>query len=249
MSSISASPTYRLPDLVRFLPGGIVVVDAEGQPVDWNASAAWLLGWPAQPDIGYARALGDGPTRGWLERLRATAGLVRPTSVTMQHERDGERIVIRVTATRLPDAAGHLLLGIEDVTGEIQLSGRVEREREQLRTLLEGAPDATLVDCGGTIVFASTAACELMRASGSTELVGWSLLELVHADSRARVECRLARLAAPGDRLDFATHRFVAIDGQPIDIAFAATRIGEDGTTVVFLRDVASSNTLDTESD
>jgi len=110
---------------------------------------------------------------------------------------------------------------------------------ERYRSLVELSPDAIAVHQHGVVVFANTAAARLLGARLPSDLLGHSVLEFVHPDSRPSVLIRLQRLRE-GKTVPLVEERFVRLDGRPLDVEVAATpfTLGGESAVQVVVRDV-----------
>lgn len=93
--------------------------------------------------------------------------------------------------------------------------------------VLETSPEAILVHDRGVIAYANRAAARVFGADRAADLVGRSVLEIVHQDSRAPAIRRLERLRAGYD-VDRSEERAVRLDGRAIDVEIVSAPF-EDG--------------------
>ena len=94
-----------------------------------------------------------------------------------------------------------------------------QRESEQrYRNLVELAPDSIVVHREGRIVYANPAAASMVGAANPGELIGMSLLELVHPDYRMQLEDRLRALEGEGTSLPLAEYEIKGLDGRSVVI-------------------------------
>jgi PAS domain S-box-containing protein len=116
----------------------------------------------------------------------------------------------------------------------------LEEAQERYRKMVELSPDAITVHRQGRVVFANPAAVRLLGARSPEELLGRSVLEFVHPDSRPAVLKRLERLRQ-GYSVPTVEERFVRLDGTPVEVEVAAAPMlhaGEPAVQVV-ARDIA----------
>ncbi len=138
-----------LADVVHGLSDAVVVADADGMIVFWNAAAERILGWSAATAIGasldliiperqraahwggHRKVMGTGQTRYASDVLRVPA-----------LHADGERRSIAFTVTLLIDAAG-VVVGIAAVVrDETQRCAEEQELRRRLRELA-GPPNVS----------------------------------------------------------------------------------------------------------
>jgi PAS domain S-box-containing protein len=121
------------------------------------------------------------------------------------------------------------------------LGGMVQQHRaaaalreteDRYRRLVESSPDAIVVHRGGVITFANPTAAKLVGAGDPADLLGRSVLEFVHPESRPLVLERLQRLRE-GKSVPLVKERFVRLDGTPVEVEVAATPFMVDGEQAV----------------
>jgi len=128
------------------------------------------------------------------------------------------------------------------------IGAAIERERreavlrdteERYRRLVELSPDAIAVHRGGVVTFANGRAVRMLRARSVDDLIGRSVLEFVHPDSRPRVLERLQRLRE-GSEVPPIEEQFVRLDGTTIDVEVTAAPFTVEGEAAaqVVVRDI-----------
>ncbi len=109
-----------------------------------------------------------------------------------------------------------------------------------LRELLDGWPEAFFECSGESITMANRSAISLFNGSNPEELVGKSLLDLVHQDDRRLLEPYLRKDAGETEALPLAEVRLLAANGSGIDKEAAVTIVGVAGSGRLFtlIRDI-----------
>jgi PAS domain S-box-containing protein len=119
--------------------------------------------------------------------------------------------------------------GIFGAAAEQHRAAKTLRETEdRYRRLVESSPDAIVVHRGGVITFANSTAAKLVGAGDPSELLGRSVLEFVHPDSRPMVLVRLQRLRE-GKSVPLVEEKFLRLDGTPVEVEVAATPFMVEG--------------------
>jgi PAS domain S-box-containing protein len=115
----------------------------------------------------------------------------------------------------------------------------IRETEDAYRRLVESSPDAIVVLRSGVISFANRAAVRLVGRSGPEELIGRSVLELVHADSRPRVLEMLQRLRE-GKAVAPVEETFVRGDGVPVlaEVAALPLQIDRQAAVQIVARDI-----------
>ncbi len=99
----------------------------------------------------------------------------------------------------------------------------VRASEEQYRRLVDVAPDLIAVHSEGRIVFMNPAGARLLGARGPEQLIGRSVMDFVHPDSRAEVARRIEAMTLRGERMPLIDELFLRADGTPIPVEVAAT--------------------------
>jgi len=114
--------------------------------------------------------------------------------------RDGSERVIALSAAPIRDAVGKLrglVLVFRDISQARAAEIALQASEERYRHFIEASPFAVLVLCDGHFVFANPKAVTMFGARSPDDLLGRTLLGLVHADSYDVMHER-ARLRAEG---------------------------------------------------
>jgi PAS domain S-box-containing protein len=133
-----------------------------------------------------------------------------------------------------------------DITDRKRIQEEAERAAERLRVLFDASPDAIYVHRRGTIVLVNPAAVRLFGAQSAEQLIGKSVLDTVHPDSRARTAEAVLEdprnAAGPGP----LEQRRLRLDGNEFwaDVAVAPMQWEGDDGTVVFLRDATAKKKM-----
>ena len=153
---------------------------------------------------------------------------------------DGQIIYATVTGiptTYLGKPATQMI--ILDTTERRQIENTLRESEERYRRVVEMSPAAMAIHSEGKFVFVNPAGAELIGASSPEELIGRSILEIVHPAYRSQVIERVQRLAA-GQAAPLTEEKFIRLDGTPIDVEVAAIPFTYQGkpATQVIVRDI-----------
>ena len=115
------------------------------------------------------------------------------------------------------------------------------RESEtRYRQLVEMSPDSIVVHRDGKIVFLNAVGMRLFGAQRPEQLIGMSIFELIHSDSRDFVRKHVLRASEKEEFLDLTEYRFQRLDGSNFYAEVAGAAIDYDGHTarLLVIRDV-----------
>ena len=87
-------------------------------------------------------------------------------------------------------APGHFATIFQDISDRKLAVEALQRSESNFRLLVETAPEAVYVSCGGRFGYLNPAALRLFGAASERELIGRELLERVHPDFHAIVRER-----------------------------------------------------------
>jgi PAS domain S-box-containing protein len=104
------------------------------------------------------------------------------------------------------------------VTEQKQAEAALKESEERYLRLVELLPEAVVVQSGGRFVYVNPAAERLWGASDSDELIGRSVLDVVHPDSREIVKARIREVEESGVPNSTVEQKHIKLDGEIIDV-------------------------------
>lgn len=141
------------------------------------------------------------------------------------------------------DGRSFVLSIFRDIGERKQAELALADSEKRFRAIVERSPDAMCVYRDSKIIYVNPAAVTMVGAQSAEQLVGRSILDLIHADSRKLVIGRLKQIA-DGDTQDTLTElRFRMLDGTAIDVEARGTSIIYAGLPAdhVSLRDITAA--------
>jgi PAS domain S-box-containing protein len=111
---------------------------------------------------------------------------------------------------------------VADIDDHRRASEALRETEQRYRLLVELAPDAVIVHCGGIIEYANPAAARLFGATSSKRLAGLVLEEFAQPEGRERMRERLRYLEAGPGWVGFEQRRMTTLDGRDIVVDGAA---------------------------
>jgi diguanylate cyclase (GGDEF)-like protein/PAS domain S-box-containing protein len=141
------------------------------------------------------------------------------------------------------DAAGRALrmTGFNlDITARKRAECALAEAEERYRSLIELAPDAVVVSCGGIIEYANPAAARLVKAASPRDLLGRSMEAFVHPEQVERHRERLRYLGAGPGATNFEERKLCCVDGSEVVVEAASVSFLERNRLVMqtVVRDV-----------
>ena len=122
---------------------------------------------------------------------------------------------------------------VTDVDDHRRATEALRETEQRYRLLVELAPDAVIVHCGGIIEYSNPAAARLFGATSSKRLAGLVLEEFALPDARERMRERLRYLEAGPGWVGFEQRRMTTLDGRDIVVDGAGVSFLERGRLVV----------------
>jgi len=106
---------------------------------------------------------------------------------------------------------------------------RIRESEGKFRSLLELAPVAVAVHRDGKILYVNPEAVRLVKATRPEDLIGKDILSFIHPDEYARAAEDFHQLYDEGRTLSLQEERLLTVDGEPLTVEVAATRIQYEG--------------------
>ncbi len=122
----------------------------------------------------------------------------------------------------------------------------LRRSEERYRNLIHLSPDPIAVHADGKFVYLNQAASDFLCADSPEQLVGSSVLEIVHPDSQAGVAFLLDKLRKPQASAQLLEEKLVRLDGSVKDVVAvsAPTMFHGKPTIQTIIRDVTEQNLI-----
>lgn len=99
----------------------------------------------------------------------------------------------------------------------------------QLRVVIDALPDAVVVHRDGQFVFANSACARMLGYDSPLDLLGRSVLTVVHPDDRAAVTTRMEVMLRTGQPVPVLEERMLGRDGQVLVCLIRAMPVRWDG--------------------
>jgi PAS domain S-box-containing protein len=163
---------------------------------------------------------------------------------------DGTIRWIRDRNFPVTDPNGHVyrVAGIAvDITVAKQMEENLRGSERRYRALVELSPLALFVNCEGLVAFANQACLSLLGAATPQQLIGRTVSELIHPESLALVQDRIANIRATGHPAPPIEERLVRLDGAVIDVEAAAAPITFEGKPAIqiIMSDISARKQLE----
>jgi PAS domain S-box-containing protein len=94
----------------------------------------------------------------------------------------------------------------------------LKESEERYRSLVELSPDAIVVHHAGKFTYVNPAAVKLWGASGAQELIGKSILDVVHPDYHDHVRERVDYILEFQKATELAEQKCLRLDGSELDV-------------------------------
>jgi PAS domain S-box-containing protein len=161
---------------------------------------------------------------------------------TVLTKKDGSDIYVETTANIILDRNGDYA-GVEGIVRDITDRKRAElalqESEERYRQLVEQSPFSIAIYQDGCFVYANPAGVSLVGAANQQEIIGKTVLSIVHPESRAEVINRM-ELVAQGISVPSMEKKLIRLDGSGFDadVVTIATTFNNKPAGQVIVRNI-----------
>ena len=154
---------------------------------------------------------------------------------------NGRRLAIEARPQVIDyNGAKATMVVMREVTERRRTETALRESEDRYRRLVELSPEAVMVHTAGKLVYVNAAGVKLYGASDVGELIGRSVVDLVHADYQEMLIQRIQEIENERKQAAPVEMKAVRLDGQVIDIEGRGTFITYQGKPAVLgvLRDI-----------
>ncbi len=221
----------------------IIAVDKNRNIIEFNKAAEETFGYNIKELLGKHVSILYADQEESNKVHKTTMEQSRYVQEIMNKRKNGEIFQSLLSSSVLRNAKGEIIgaMGVSRDITEKKLAEQALRESEErYRTLVELSPDPIAVHVGSTIVFVNTAAVRIFAAESPDDLIGRSVIEMVHPDYRLIVKDRILQMSNQGKRVPMIEEKFIRLDGTLFEAEVAAMPLLWQGKSAiqVVLRDI-----------
>jgi PAS domain S-box-containing protein len=154
------------------------------------------------------------------------------------HPENGPVRWVRIAMARVPGEGDHdaaSIIGLaSDVTSQKEREQALRDSEERYRRLVETAPTPIFIySTDSELVYANDAAVDFLGAENRSELLGSTVGDFTHPDSRPLVESRLQRLIEDREAVPPVEEKLLGVDGEEKHAILAAAPVVFEGEPAI----------------
>jgi PAS domain S-box-containing protein len=232
---------------------GILVVDLEGKITNYNVQFAKM--WDIPEDvlkkgedreaINYVLKQLNTP-KDFVKKVNELYSKKEEESFDVLEFKDGRVFERYSRPQRIEGRPIGRVWSFRDITQRKLAEQQLQESEERYRRLVEYSPDAIAVHCEGKFVFANPASLKLIGAADESQIIGLSVMSVIHPDYIEIVRQRMLIGLKEQVALPPLEEKFIRLDGSIIDVEVTSLPINFKGkpATQVVVRDTTEQKKL-----
>jgi len=233
--------------LVEISPDG-VILHCDEKIIYVNPAAQKLIG-ALHPEEIVGKSVLDFIEPGfhdavWANIQKDLNGELSPHTELQMLRLDGTSVTVEGRGVKtLIDGKPAVQVAIRDITERKRAELAVRESEERYRRLLEQSFDAIAIHKNKKIAFLNESAAKILGAATPQDLIGRSIFDLIHPDSRRDIEERIRKISTdhrvPAPVL---REKFFRVDGTTVIVEVMAISFNDNGVPAiqVVFREIAS---------
>jgi PAS domain S-box-containing protein len=227
-------------DFYDLAPVGYVTLTEAGLICRANLTTANLLGIPRAdlPDRPLTEYLPPEDQGLYCELRRQLIATRGAQSCELRLLRaDGTTVWAKLTAIlgREEDGSPILRCVLADISERKRTEDALRESADRFRALVEWSPEPIVVHRDGVVLYANPAILRLFGAASAEHIVGKSLLDRVHPESRAAVLARMRAVSEGASAAPLIEERHVKFDGTVLDVEVQTASFPYDGAPAIYV--------------
>ena len=136
---------------------------------------------------------------------------------------------------------------LEEETKRKQVEQQLKEGEERYRRLVELSPDTVLIHCEGKVIFINPAGLKLFGATHAGQILGTSVMDLIHPSFRETVARRVRTMEDNCSTVALLEEKILRLDGTSLDVEVTAAGfvLSNKPAVQVMLRDISARKMME----
>jgi PAS domain S-box-containing protein len=221
----------------------IIAVDKNRAIIEFNKAAERTFGYPVKEVLGkHVNILYANPDEG-MNIYTVTMKDGQCVREVVNRRKNGESFSSFLSSSVVRNVQGEVIgvMGVSrDITEKKNADQALRESEERYRALVELSPDPIIVFIGGKFTFVNSSAVMIFGAEAADELLGRSMIEMIHPNYRISVREQFRRMGQKDNSIPVIEVKYFRVDGTMFEAEMAAIPLVWQGNSAiqVVLRDI-----------